>query len=109
MALYKQEIEQHNLQPNCQKLKTTVKRCMDRKITARNFEARNKNLKQENKLEVKGALKESKENAVNGKRKDSVQKETLAVSATMKVNVDKQRNRPLLLQNRRLKATGKIL
>ena len=84
---------------------------MGRKITARNFEARNKKLKQECKLEVKGnlsALKESKENAVHGKRKDSAQKETLAVSATMKVNVDKQRNRPLLLQNRRLQATGKI-
>ena len=84
---------------------------MDRKITARKFEARNKKLKQEYKLEVKGnlsVLKESKENAVNGKWKDSAQQETLAVSATMKVNVDKQRNRPLLLQNRRLKATGKI-
>ena len=112
LTLYKQEIGQHNPQPNYQKLRTTVKRCMDRKITARNFEARKKKLKQEYKLEVKGnlsALKESKENVVNGKRKDSAQKETLAVSATMKVNVEKTRNRPLLLQSRCLKATGQVL
>ena len=62
-------------------------------------------------LEAKGnqsALMGSKENALNGKRKESAQEETLAVSATTRTNVEKQCNRPLLLQNRRLKATGKI-
>ena len=37
LALYEQEIEQHNSQPNYQKLKTMVKRCMEQKIRARNF------------------------------------------------------------------------
>ena len=40
-TLYEQEIEQYLSQPNCQKLKTMVKRCIDQKIRARNFEARN--------------------------------------------------------------------
>ena len=41
LTFFQQEIEQHNLQPSYQKLKTMVKRCMDQKIRARNFEARN--------------------------------------------------------------------
>ena len=51
----------------------------------------------------------SKENATNGKQKDSVQKEMLAVSATVRTSVEKGHNRPLLPRNRRLKVTGKIL
>ena len=42
-------------------------------------------------------------------QKESAQKETLAVSATMKTNVENRRAHPLLLQNRRRKAMGKIL
>ena len=45
----------------------------------------------------------SKESSVNGKRKGNAQEETLVVSATMRSNVEKQSNRPLLLQNRRRK------
>ena len=44
LAKNEQEIEQHNSQPNYQKLETMVKRCMDHKIRARNFEARNERL-----------------------------------------------------------------
>ena len=46
------------------------------------------------------ALKGKWENADNGKQMDSVQEETLAVSATG-VTVDNKHNRPLLLQRRR--------
>ena len=41
-------------------------------------------------------------------RNDSAQEKTLVVSATMRINVEQQCNRPLLLQNRRCKAMGKI-
>ena len=50
----------------------------------------------------------SKESAINGKSRDSAQEETIVVSATMETNVAKQHNRPLLHQNRRLRATGNI-
>ena len=68
--------------------------------------------RQEHRRKAKGnpsALTGSKESAINGKRKDSAQEETLVVSATMRINVEKQCAHPLLLQNRRLKAMGKIL
>ena len=55
------------------------------------------------------ALKGNKENAINGKQKDSARREMRAVSATMRMSVEKQHSRPLLLQNRRLKTTGKVL
>ena len=54
-------------------------------------------------------LKGNKEKAINGMRKDSAPRETLAGSATMRRSVQKQHNRPLLLQNRRLNATGTFL
>ena len=44
LALYEQEIDQHNSQPNYQKLKTMVRRCVDQKIRARNVEARNERI-----------------------------------------------------------------
>ena len=39
------------------------------------------------------ALSGDKENAINGKQKDRVQREMLAVSATMKISVEKQHSR----------------
>ena len=47
--------------------------------------------------------KGNQENVISGKQKDSVQKEMLAASATTTVSVERKHNRPLLLQNRRLK------
>ena len=47
LVMDKQEIEQHLSQANDQKLKTMVKRCMDQKIRARNFEARNERIERE--------------------------------------------------------------
>ena len=43
-ALYEHEIEQHLSLPNCQKLKTVVKRCMDHKMRTRNFQAGNERI-----------------------------------------------------------------
>ena len=55
------------------------------------------------------ALNGNKENAINGKQKDSAQRETLAVSA-MRISVEKQHFQPLSFpKNRRLKTTGKVL
>ena len=40
LAFFEQETEQHNSKPSNQKLKVMVKRCIDQKVRARNFEAR---------------------------------------------------------------------
>ena len=53
-------------------------------------------------------LKGKKENAINGKQKDSARREPLGVSA-MRTNVENQRAHPLLLQNCRRKAMRKII
>ena len=47
LAPHAQEIEQHLSQPDNQKLKSIVKRCMDQKVRARNFEARNERIETE--------------------------------------------------------------
>ena len=44
LTLYEQDFEQHDSQPSYQKFKTMVKRCMDQKIRARRFEARNEKI-----------------------------------------------------------------
>ena len=89
-------------------------KCMDPNIRTRNFEARNERIEAgtQRKTEAKGnpsALTESKESAINGKRKDSAQEETLVVSATVRINVEWRCSHPLLHQNRRRKAMGKIV
>ena len=40
-------------------------------------------------------LKEDKENATNGKQKDSVREETSVVSGTMKISVQSRHQKPL--------------
>ena len=47
------------------------------------------------------ASKGNQENAISGKQQDSVQKETLAASATATESVERKHNRPLLFQGRR--------
>ena len=54
------------------------------------------------------ALIGKSENAISGKQMDSVQEETLAVSAT-EIIVDSQHNQPRLLQKRRQKTTEEDL
>ena len=55
------------------------------------------------------ALKGEVENAISGKHKDSVQKETPAVCATETICVERQHQRPLLFQGRRHKMTEEDL
>ena len=81
LVLYEQEFEQNNLQPSYQKLKTMVKRCMDQKVRARNFEARNERIvrqEYQRKPEAKGNLSASvgsKERCVeNGKKYSQAQR-----------------------------------
>ena len=66
-----------------------------------------KELKQEHWWKIgKGsmlALKGNKENVISGQQMDSVQSEALVVSSTMRMCVEKQHSRPLLLQDRRHK------
>ena len=54
-------------------------------------------------------MKGNQENAISGKRKDSVQQGTRVVSPEEIISVDSQHSRPLLLQNRRHKMTEEDL
>ena len=100
LAQYGQEIEQHISQPNYQKLKTMVKRWVAQKIRARNFEARNERIEKGVLVKIvmgnMSALEGNTENAVSVRPKDSAQREMLAVSATMKMSLEKQHNRLFL-------------
>ena len=63
-------------------------------------------LKQRQWLRIVGVnvvLNEDKENAINGKQKDSVREETSAVSGTMKMCVQNRHPKPLHLLNHRHK------
>ena len=101
LTCYEQEIEQLNSQPNYQKLKTMMKRCLDQKIRARNFEARYERIEKGHGRKAKGnqpALQGSQESAINGKQKGSAQEETHAVSATTNPSCDSWH--PPVCQNR---------
>ena len=86
---------------------TLVGQHIDQMIRTRNFKARNE-LRQGYWPRVtqgeKSPLRGKWENAISEKQLDSVQKDTLAVSATDPIMV-KKHNRPLLLQRRRHRLT----
>ena len=87
--------------PSYQRLKTMVRRHIDQMIRTRNFKAQNERIETGvlvNSHKGRNVSVERRENAISGKQLDSVQKETLVVSATE--IVDRQHNRPLLLQKR---------
>ena len=80
LELYNMEIHQKKSNPNYQKLKTMEKRSTDQKLRLRLFDARH------GKIES-GAVIKSRKGLIgveggNGKKKASVRKETVAVSAT---------------------------
>ena len=82
---------------------------MDQKIRARNFEARNERLETGVLVNARSKGKLVRKEA---RRMLSMHSESTAhkkETATMSINWKKQRNRPLLLQSRRLNVTGKIL
>ena len=70
-------------------------------------ESRQENQRKETKRNL-STLKESQENAINGKRKKNAQEKTHDVSVTMRINVANQRDRFLLLQSRRRKTMDKF-
>ena len=88
--MYELEIHQKISKPDYHKLKTTAKRGLIRNSGQEISRPEMGELKQELRLRIAGvkvALGEDRENAGNGKRKDSVRKETAVVSDTMRVSV----------------------
>ena len=67
-----------------------AKRHLHQKIRTRNFQARNERIEQPSWLELTmknvSVFFGNQENAISRKQKDSVQKQTLAASATMRVS-----------------------
>ena len=102
-ALYDQEIDRDRATPSYQRLKTLVRRHVDQMIRTRNFRARNERI--ETGVRVK---RQKREESQCGKQMDSVQEETLAVSATG-IIVDNRHHHPLLLRRRRHRLTEEVL
>ena len=98
LEFYDMEIHQKIPKPNYQQLKTMVTRSINQKLRLRNFDARNERIETVQWLRTAGVnvvLREDKENAVNGKQKDSVREETSVVSGTMKITVRNRHQKPL--------------
>ena len=88
LELYDIEIHQKTSVPNNQKLKTMVKSGTDQKLRLRNFDARPEKI-------VSGAVMKNRKGLIpvtSGKKKDSVCKETVAVSATKPKILRKNQN-----------------
>ena len=82
------EIDQKRSMPDYQKLKSMVKRSIDQKLRLRNFDARNERIETGTVVTSRRGQKgveTDKENAINGKQKESVREETSEVSSTMKI------------------------
>ena len=84
-----------------------MRRHIGQTIRPRNFRARSEWIEEHYSKVKKGKTSAKKgewENAFSGKQMDSVQEETLAVSAT-EIIVNSQHNRPSLLQRRKHRLT----
>ena len=108
LAMYNHEIDRNRAMPSYQRLKTMVRRYIDQMIRTRTFRARNEGIKTgvlvSSQKGRTSALTGEWENVISGKQMDSVQEETLVVSAT-EIIVDNQHNRPLMLQKCRRRLT----
>ena len=85
LELYDMEIHQKISVPNYQKLKTMVKRSIDQKLRLRNFDARHGRIEtgtvvKKNRKGIRGVEGGKGVPVTSGKRKDSVRRETSAVS-----------------------------
>ena len=97
--------------PSCQRLITKVQKFMDHRGGLAIMRPETKEPLQEHgskRKSVKRRKETEKLPSVEGKRK-SVQKETLADSVTMTVNVEPVHVLPLLLQSRRRTTMGKLI
>ena len=85
LELYNVKIHQKISMPNYQKLKTIVKRSIDQKLRLRNFDARHGRIETGAVIKSRKGimvLTEEKVFVTGGKKKASVRKEAVAVSAT---------------------------
>ena len=92
LELYNMEIHQKKIGPDNHRLKTMVKRSIEQDLRNRNFGARNGNYERNAWSRIRGqniADKEFLEIVGNGKPTGSVLKETIVVSVTMSINVQK--------------------
>ena len=81
LELYNMEIHQKKLEPDYHRLKTMVKRSMAQDIRNKNFGARNGNYERNAAVKNQG----TKQRSSTG----SVLEETIAVSATISISVEK--------------------
>ena len=93
LALYDLEIHQKKAGPDCHRLKTMVKRSIEQDIRNRNFWDQKWKLCKERCSQESGdknsVAKEFLEIVGNGKPTGSVPEETIAVSATISISVEK--------------------
>ena len=90
--LYDLETHQKKLGPDYHRLKTMVKRSIEQDIRHKNFGARNGNYEETPWLRIReqnSVYKEFLEIVSSGKPTGNVQKETIAVSATILISVEK--------------------
>ena len=100
LAMYDMEILQKEMPPSYQRLKSMVKRFLDQKSKALNFEARHERTvtgaPAKSKAKGKTVSTERKQgDAVSGKEKESVPGEMPAVFSTILINVEQVPGNPL--------------
>ena len=93
LELYNMETHQKKLGPDYHRLKTVVKRSIEQDTRNKNFGARNGNSERnavaKNQRTKHSVYKEFLEIVGNGSPTSSVSKETIAVSATISISVEK--------------------
>ena len=102
--------EQGIAQPSYQKLRTMVKRCLDQKIRARSFDARHERIQTGDRGKGKPVIveKEARRMPSMEGAQGKCTKGDVAVSSTMRTNVEVRHACPLLFKNCRRKAMGNI-
>ena len=92
LELYDLEIHQKKLGPDCHRLKTMVKRSIEQEIRNKNFGARSGNFEKKRRGQESGDITEWTKNSRdcgNGQPTGSVLEETIAVSVTILMSVQK--------------------
>ena len=89
LELYDLEIHQKKIGPDYHRLKTMVKRSIEQEIRNKNVGARNGKRRGQESVDKNSVYKEFLEIVGNGSPTGSVLEETIAVSATMSISVEK--------------------
>ena len=90
------EIHQKKAGPDYHRLKTMVKRSIEQNLRIKNFEARNGNYERNAVVKNHRTKQREQRSLRNGKLTGSVVKETIAVSDTISICVQKRHSRILL-------------